>query len=114
MPATKTPVSGYRSHVRVEMSNGDQLEIQTKLTDVLRWETNNHDKSWMQFPMPLKRQLEVLYIAARRLKLTDSLDGDGWAAQVVDFEDIEDRPDDEDGEVEVIALDPTASTTSTS
>lgn len=100
----KSP-SGYRFHVRVDMNDGTKLDVQTKLTDVLRWEQNNGGQGFMVFPMPLDRLLWVIWAAGRRLGLVTGTDQAGWAAQVADFELLD---DDDEIPVETAELDPTS------
>jgi hypothetical protein len=98
------PVSGYRFHAKLEMSDGTELDIRTKLTDVLRWEKDNGGQGFLVFPMPLDRLLWVFWAAGKRLGLVTGIDQPGWASQVVDFELVDDELD---IQPEVMVQDPT-------
>lgn len=88
--------SGLRSLYRIEMQDGEVLELQTELSDVLRWESEHKGAAWMSFPMSLERQLWVAWRAAKRLNLTDVKLPDLWMNQILEFEDITPVDDDDD------------------
>lgn len=99
----KKITSGLRSLYRVEMVGGEVLELQTELSDVMRWESQHNGAAWLTFPMPLSRQMWVAWRAARRLKLTEVKDPDSFLDQIHEFEDVTptgdgDQDDDEAGE----------------
>lgn len=84
--------SGTVNQFRIDLGEGEPLEVTNNLQDVLAWE-RAHKKPW-QANVDNSSLLWVAWKAARRLDLTHEVTADQFLARVVDYEVFSEDEDD--------------------
>lgn len=89
--AAPTP-SGVRHHLKVDLTDGRSLDIQTIPFDAVRWE-RKAGKAYSESGGMAEMLVFLAYTAAHRLKLTSEAKFDDFAGQVAEIYVIEDDED---------------------
>lgn len=87
----------YDYRIRVEAS-GEELQLNLKMPDMLRWEMNHKGQPWLTGDIPsFSKLIETAYYAGRRSGEISVKNFDLWMKSVTDIEILPDEDDDLDG-----------------
>ena len=87
--------SGITSWYRVRYLSGDQVDVQVRIPDVLRWERNNDGRSLLA-GQTVGAMLTCVWYALRRERRSDVATFDEWAGTVDDFAQLDEAGEGED------------------